>query len=130
LAEKEADADGSDRAEEASRPEPKPLTLEERRGRAVKQKLAEALRDLDKKLDEKGNYARGAVIVQDGKVQVAIYLREMSDEAMAQLKKLGFARILEAPAAKMVLGSIEVGKLADAAMLDAVRLIDVPKLAD
>jgi hypothetical protein len=125
----QAESDRDDAAE-AAPAKPEPMTPEQKRDLAVRTKLAEVLRGLEKKLDADGDYAKGSVIVKDGKVEVAIYLREMSDEAVRKLTDLGFQKILDAPAAKMVLGSIQVSKLADAAMLDVVRLIDVPKLAD
>ncbi len=117
----------ADRDDEATQ---EPLSKKQMRERAVKAKVAEALQDLQAKLDEKGNYAQGKVIVTDGKVEIAIYLTDLSPESLAKIKDLGFEKLLEAPAARMVLGSVEVERLPELAMLSVVRSIDVPNLAD
>ena len=102
------------------------LSADEKHAKIAELKLTKALQGLEKKLDEKGNYASGKVVVKGGKIEVAVYLYELSDEALAELKKLGFVKILESKAVKMVIGTVEVKKLQDLAWLDAVRRIDLP----
>lgn len=102
------------------------LSEADKRVKVGELKLAEALQGLEKKLDEKGNYASGKVVVKGGKIEVAVYLYELDEKALAELKKLGFVKLLEAKAVKMVVGTVEVKKLADLAWLDAVRRIDLP----
>jgi len=57
-----------------------------------------------------------------------VYLYELNDKALAELKKLGFSVSLEAKAVNMVIGSIDVKLLADLAWLDEVRRIEPPQV--
>ena len=102
------------------------LSEGERRKRVAVIKLAKALQGLAAKLDKDGNYAEGKVVVKGGKMEVAVYLYQLDDKALEALKKLGFVKLLEAQAVKMVVGTIEVAKLDELAWLDVVRRVDLP----
>ena len=104
------------------------LTPADREKIKLERALAKPLQELEKKLDDKGNYRQGNLIVADGKVTVAVYLTRLDDAARDQLKKLGFEKLLESAPTKMVLGTVEVGKLKELALLDVVRLVDLPDL--
>ena len=104
----------------------KQLTDEQKKAKVVELKLAKVLQGLAAKLDGDGNYSAGKVVVKGGKIEVAVYLYQMDDKALAELKKLGFVKLLDSKAVKMVMGTIEVKKLADLAWLDAVRRVDLP----
>lgn len=104
------------------------LTEEEKKVKIAELKLAEELQGLEAKLDKEGNYSKGRVTVRNGKIEVAVYLTDMSDKVLAALKGMGFAKMLDSPAVKMVLGTIEVSKLVDLAQLDGVRWIELPTL--
>jgi len=117
-------ADGKRRAQQIKQDAKLPEA--DKRTKIAELKLAKALQGLAEKLDEKGSYSSGNVVVKAGKIEVAVYLYEMDDKALGELKKLGFVKILEAKAVKMVMGTVEVKKLQELAWLDAVRRIDLP----
>jgi Ca-activated chloride channel family protein len=104
------------------------LSEADKKAKVAEQKLAKALAGLEGKLDAKGDFTAGGVVVRAGKIDVSVYLYELSDKVLAELKKLGFTVALEAKAVKMVIGSIEVKRLADLAWLDEVRRIDLPQV--
>ena len=106
----------------------KKLTDAQKRTKVAEIKLAKALQGLADKLDKNGNYSSGKVVVKGGKMEVAVYLYKLDDKALAELKKLGFVKILESKAVQMVIGTIEVKKLTELAWLDAVRGIDLPSV--
>ncbi|HDZ21733.1 hypothetical protein LCGC14_0284950 [marine sediment metagenome] len=106
------------------------LSDEEKRQKIAELKLDKALHGLADKLDADGNYADKTLSVSGGKLEVAVYLTDLSDEVLAKLKELGFEKILDASAVKMVIGTIEVARLADLAQLDEVRRIGLPELLD
>ena len=106
------------------------LTENEKKAKIAELKLAEELQGLEAKLDKDGNYSKGRVTVRNGKIEVAVYLTDMSDKTLDALKGIGFAKMLDAPAVKMVLGTIEVSKLVDLAQLDEVRRIKLPTLLE
>ncbi|HUS47911.1 MAG TPA: VWA domain-containing protein, partial [Phycisphaerae bacterium] len=106
----------------------KELTDEQKKAKVAELKLDKALQGLAEKLDEKGNYSSGKVIVTGGKAAVAVYLEKLDADALKELEKLGFEKLLDSAAVKMVIGNIEVGKLAELAWLDNVRLIAPPDL--
>ncbi len=108
----------------------KKLSEAEKRAKLAELKTVKELQGLAKKLDEKGNYSSGRVVVKDGKIEVAVYLYDLDEKALEELKKLGFVKLLEAKAVKMVLGTVEVKKLEDLAWLDVVRRIELPSLVE
>jgi Ca-activated chloride channel homolog len=90
---------------------------------AVQDKLAEPLRGLDEqvaKTGKDGNLAVGKLRVVDHKVDVMVYLRDTSPQTIDALKQLGFVQTGESNAARLLIGSIDVRRLAEMAQLDAV----------
>ncbi|MGH8066293.1 MAG: VIT domain-containing protein [Candidatus Entotheonellia bacterium] len=86
-------------------------------------KLAEPLRGLDQqvaKTGKDGNLTVGKLRVVDHHVDVIVYLRDTSSQTIDALKQLGFVQTGESNAARLLIGSIDVRKLAELATLDAV----------
>jgi Ca-activated chloride channel family protein len=106
----------------------KKLTDDQKKAKIAELKLAKALQGLAEKLDDEGNYSSGKVVVTGGKVAVAVYLEKLDADSLKELTELGFEKLLDSPGVKMVIGNVEVAKLADLAWLDNVRLIDLPDL--
>ena len=106
------------------------LAENEKKAKIAELKLAKELQGLKAKLDKDGNYSKGRVIVRGGKIELAVYLIDMNDKTLDALKGMGFTKILDSPAVKMVLGTIEVSKLVDLAQLDEVRRIELPTLLE
>ena len=101
----------------------------EKKTKVAEIKLAKPLQGLAGKLDKDGNYSAGKVVVKDGKIEVAVYLYKLDKETLDALKKLGFVKLLDAEAVKMVMGTIEVKQLEELAYLDVVRQIDLPSFS-
>ncbi len=106
------------------------LSEAERKKMLVQRKLDKALQTLADKLDEKGNYQAGNVIVRDGKVTVAVYLSKLDDEVRKALRQAGLTIDLESAPARMVLGTIAVDKLEALALVEPVRSVDPPSLTN
>ena len=86
-------------------------------------KLDAALRGLAEKVQKdgkNGSLTLDGVSVSDFKVDVMIYLSDASDGTREALKRLGFEQSAESKAVRLVIGSIDVRKLAELAKLDAV----------
>jgi Ca-activated chloride channel family protein len=86
-------------------------------------KLHESLRDLAaavEKAGTKGTLAVGDVVVNDYKVDVMIHLSDTSAKTLDALKKLGFEQTGESKAVRLVIGTIDVRKLAELVRLEAV----------
>jgi hypothetical protein len=62
----------------------------------------------------------GALRVIDHKVDVMVYLRDTSPQTIDALQQLGFVQTGESNTAQLLIGSIDVRKLAELATLDAV----------
>jgi hypothetical protein len=89
----------------------------------VQVKLAESLRDLPEqvaKAGKDGNLTVGELRVIDHHVDVMVYLRDTSPQTIDALKRLGFAQTAESKAVRLLIGSIDVRRLAELAKLDAV----------
>ncbi len=54
-------------------------------------------------------------------------LKEIKPETIKELQNLGFKILTEMPTANAVVGSIEIGKIADLAELDAVTFISLQR---
>jgi Ca-activated chloride channel family protein len=86
-------------------------------------KLAEPLRDLAAKVEKEGqdgSLTIGELKVVDYKVDVMIFLRDLSDETLKALRELRFVQTGESKAVRLLIGTIDVRKLEDLAKLDAV----------
>jgi len=89
-------------------------------------KLAQSLQGLVEKVAKQGtdgNLTVGKLRVIDYRVDVMIYLRDVSADTLAALTKLGFVQKADSKAVRLVIGSIDVRKLAELAKLDAVLRI-------
>lgn len=64
-----------------------------------------------------------AKFVRDGKAEVQVWLTEKSDEALAQLKALGFDVMLDVKTSKLIIGRVPLDKLEALAKLKFVRYI-------
>ena len=86
-------------------------------------KLEESLRGLDKqvaKAGKGGHVTVGKLRVVDYHVDVMVYLRDTSPQTIDALKQLGFVQSGESKAIRLLIGSIDVRRLAELAKLDAV----------
>jgi Ca-activated chloride channel family protein len=89
-------------------------------------KLAEPLRGLDEqvaKTGKNGNLTVGKLRVVDHHVDVMVHLRDTSPQTIDALKQLGFVQTGESKAARLLIGSIDVRRLAELAKLDVVMRI-------
>jgi len=86
-------------------------------------KLAQSLQNLAEKVEkrgEAGNLTLGAMKVVDYKVDVMVYLSDVSEATLGALTDLGFVQTGESKAVKLLIGTMDVRKLEDLAKLDAV----------
>lgn len=86
-------------------------------------KLAEPLYDLAAKVEKDGvdgNLTLGKLKVVKYRVDVMVYLNDLSEEALKALEELGFKQTGESKAVKLLIGTIDVRKLEDLAKLDVV----------
>ena len=89
----------------------------------VQAKLAESLRGLDvqvAKAGKEGHLTVGKLRVVDHKVDVMVYLRDTSSQVIESLQQLGFVQTGDSKATRLLIGSIDVRRLAALAQLDAV----------
>jgi Ca-activated chloride channel family protein len=89
----------------------------------VRAKLAEPLRDLAAKVEKEGQdgtLAIGKLKVAAWRVDVMVFLSDASEKTLEALKKLGFEQTGESKAVKLLVGTIDVRKLEELAVLDAV----------
>ncbi|MEE8169503.1 MAG: hypothetical protein V3T70_03055, partial [Phycisphaerae bacterium] len=93
-------------------------------------RLHPALRKLVERVKKHGGvqaYRDGDVVVTDGKVQVSIVLRELTDAVLEQLKKAGVEILNRTKTARIVVARVPVERLDDDAKLAAVLRIDPVK---
>jgi len=86
-------------------------------------KLDESLRNLGDRVAKEGKdgtLAAGPVAVTNYRLDVMVYLSDVSPQTLDALKKLGFEQSAESKAVRLVIGTIDVRKLADLAKLEAV----------
>ena len=91
--------------------------------RAPADKLADVLRGLAVKVEKEGKDGAltvGELKVVDYKLDVMIFLSDLSDETVKALEDLGFVKSGESKTVKMLVGTIDVRKLEELAKLDAV----------
>jgi len=97
----------------------------ERQAIAVKQKLHPSIFAVVQKLQKKEalSNSAGTPFIRDGKAEVQVWLTEKSDEALAQLKELGFEVLLDAKNSKAIIGRLPVEKLEALAKLKFVKYV-------
>ncbi|HKQ53132.1 MAG TPA: hypothetical protein VJT74_12230, partial [Pyrinomonadaceae bacterium] len=110
--------------EEAPAPTPRLSPAEEKR-RELMTKLNPALVALVERLKDKNAKpgADEARFVRDGRAELQVWLTDKSEEAIAQLKQLGFEVVLDPKTAKLVIGRLSVEKLEALAALTFVRYV-------
>ena len=64
-----------------------------------------------------------SAIIRDGKAEVQVWLTEKTDEALAQLKQLGFEVVLDAKSSNVIIGRLPVEKLEALAKLKFVKYV-------
>ena len=101
------------------------LSPEEKRKALLALKLAAELQGLAAKVGPDGSYTAGAVVVKDGKIEVAVWLNDDSEASLAKLKELGFTVVLHPGSVKMVIGKAEVKRLEEIALLEVVKKVDL-----
>ena len=93
------------------------------RGVTPESKLAEALRELAEKVEkegENGNLTVGKLKVTDYRVDVMVFLRDLSDKTLEALFELGFKQTGESKATTLLIGTIDVRKLQALSELETV----------
>jgi hypothetical protein len=80
--------------------------------------VIERLRDRSAKAS-----ADEAQFIREGKAEIQVWLTDKSTEAINELKQLGFEVVLDPKTAKMVIGRIQLEKLALLAELKSVRYV-------
>lgn len=87
------------------------------------QKLAEVLRDLAARVEAEGsggNLTVGKLKVVDHRVDVMVFLADVSQKTRDALTELGFKQTAESKTTRLLIGSIDVRKLPALAALDVV----------
>jgi len=94
-------------------------------------RLAPELRGLAEKFAQEGtdgNLIFDSVVVRDGRVQIAVWLSDDSEEKINKMKELGLRVLAQAKAVKMVIADVPVEKLEALAQFDfIVRIEPAPK---
>jgi len=79
---------------------------------------------IDRLKDPKSSPAPDEVkFIHDGKAEIQIWFTDKSDEALARLKELGFEIVLDPKTAKMVIGRLQIEKLASLAEVKSIRYV-------
>ena len=92
---------------------------------AFKQKLHPSIVAVVEKLQKKETLPNPAetAFIRDGKAEVQVWLTEKSDEALAQLKELGFEVVLDAKSSKVIIGRLPIEKLEALAKMKFVKYV-------
>lgn len=99
------------------------LSPEQRREQVLYLKLATELQGLEAKVGADGSYSNGQVKVENGKIEVAVYVADLSKATIEKLKSAGLEVLVQTKSVNMVIGVIEVSKLDALALLDEVRRV-------
>ena len=84
---------------------------------------ASLLAMVDKKKEGKGFSPDESARLHDGKVMVQVWLADMKEETLSQLKKLGFKSVAQPKSGHLVIGYVPVGQLEALAKLSIVRYV-------
>ncbi len=98
---------------------------EEQRRREQQTKLHPSILALIERLNNQSAQpgADEAKFVRDGKAEVQVWLTDKSEEALTQLKQIGFEVVLDQKTSKLVIGRLPIEKLAALAELKFVRYV-------
>jgi hypothetical protein len=100
------------------------VTPEEQKRLEFQAKLHHSISLLIKRLTEGTPPAAGeAAFIHDGKAEIQVWLTDKSPETLAALSKLGFEIVLNPKSGKLLIGRLEIAKLAALAELPSVRYI-------
>jgi len=102
--------------------EPEPL---DQQSTELEQKLHRAVFAVVQKLKNRQTLSSTdeSGLIRDGKAEVQVWLTEKTDEALAQLKELGFEVVLDAKNSKVIIGRLPVEKLEALAKLKFVKYV-------
>jgi hypothetical protein len=78
---------------------------------------------VDKKKEGKTFSSDESARLQDGKVMVQVWLADMKEETLAQLKELGFKSVAQPKSGHLVIGYVPVEQLEALAKLSVVRYV-------
>ena len=101
------------------------LTPEQKQAQTLQIKLAAELQGLAAKVGEQKDYREGKVIVRDGRIEIAVYLADVSEKTLSQLKTLGLDILFQTRSTNLVVGTIDVKQLETLALLDTVRHVQL-----
>lgn len=125
-----AEPAGRERIRTSVAPESAPMAQSEEKDEAaastLAQKLDPALHNLKSKLTQ-GSYRGDDITVTDGKVKVFILVDALSEENLAQLKKLGVKILAQTASTRTIHAELEVDNLEAVAALTFVTRITPPK---
>jgi hypothetical protein len=101
------------------------LSPAEQKQAALEAKLHQSIRAvIDRLKDGKALAGPDEVnFIRDGKAEIQIWLTDKSEESLAELRKLGFEVVLDPKTAKLIIGRLPIGKLAELAELKSVRYV-------
>jgi Ca-activated chloride channel family protein len=100
------------------------VTPEEQKRLEFQAKLHRSIGLLIKRLKEgKSPAADEAAFIHDGKAEIQVWLTDKSSETLAALSNLGFEIVLNPKTGKLLIGRLEIEKLAALAELPSVRYI-------
>jgi Ca-activated chloride channel homolog len=91
---------------------------------AAVNKLVPKLRALTERKERPKDFTEGGVTVKDGKITVQVWLTTATDEVLKKLKEAGLEVLFTATTGKMVLGAVDIDRLAKLAEITEVRLIE------
>jgi Ca-activated chloride channel family protein len=106
-------------------PTPAPTNLLAQQSNELEEKLHRAVFAVVQKLKNKETLSSAdeSALIRDGKAEVQVWLTEKTDEALAQLKELGFEVVVETRNSKIVIGRLPVEKLEALAKLKFVKYV-------
>jgi Ca-activated chloride channel family protein len=94
-------------------------------GSELQQKLHRSVLAVVQKLQKKETLSSSdeGGFIRNGKAEVQVWLTEKSEEALAQLKELGFEVVLDAKTSRVIIGRLPVEKLEALAKLKFVKYV-------
>jgi TonB family protein len=117
--------DPTNKASSVSITESEVDNTEELKRQQLLAKLHPSIASIIERLKERSARASAdeAQFVREGKAEIQVWLTDKTVEAINELKQLGFEVVLDPKTAKMVIGRIQIDKLATLAELKSVRYV-------
>ena len=72
------------------------------------------------KADPDAQLSTGKIKVNNGRVEIKVYLHKQSDATLSKLKALGFVKLARANSVNLLVGTIEASKLEELALIKTV----------